>query len=195
MELSQQQFAEITGFCVLPVAGGAPSDRRKYARVPFGSRARISSLQEGIEGIDSVVVIRDISIAGMSLLYSEPMEAGEEFVIQFSGEHGWPARILCCARRCESGGSGGTQYIIGASFEMVIESAEVGAGISDGRTAKAGWGEGQFAECAQDASPSWAAEARPRPRATLPQRVHQFLQQAVKAAYMGLFGTGAHDGF
>ncbi|MDB5301140.1 MAG: hypothetical protein JWO87_2803 [Phycisphaerales bacterium] len=193
MELTQQQFAEITGFCVLPVAGGSPEDRRKHFRVPSGCRARVSSLKGGLEGVDSVVVIRDISGSGMSLLYSEEMEIGEEFVIQFSGEHGWPARILCCARRCEQGGSGGTQYVIGASFELIIESAEVGAGVAGGRME--GRPGSAFAGCAQEAAPSWTAEAPRPPRATLSKGVHHFLQQAAKVAYMGLFGAGAYDGF
>jgi hypothetical protein len=194
MELTTEQFAEITGFCVISPAADARADRRKHSRVPFGSRARISSLQAGLDGIDSVVVIRDISASGLSLLSSGAMEPGEQFVIQFSGEHGWPARILCQAARCEPGGSGGAQFIIGAGFEMVIESAGVGAGVA-GHTHTEAHPDGVCPTCGRGEAPALAAETPRQSRATLPRRVHQFLQHAVKAAYMGLFGAGAYDGF
>jgi hypothetical protein len=137
MELSAELFEGITGFTVAeaaaglgvaeaPVDGPEPSlaDRRRHRRFVFGSRAAISPLRRGLEGLDSTAVIRDISLAGVSLLYPEPLEVGDEFVIQFSGEFGWPARILCTVRRCETGGVCETSYVIGATFEVLIDACD-----------------------------------------------------------------------
>jgi len=120
MDLSSELMAEIAGFCVIDPEDRSPHGRRKHARFPLGTRAAISSLSRGVEGIDTAVVVRDISRAGIGLLSPGKMEVGEEFVIQFSGEHGLPARILCIVQRCQGGGFGGSQFIVGATFELVI---------------------------------------------------------------------------
>ncbi len=124
MELLPSLLADIAGFCALPSAEPAAVDRRKHVRFPVAARATISSLSRGLDAIEQVIILRDMSISGLGLLCPEPMESGEEFVIQFSGEHGLPARILCKAQRCEPGGMGGAQFIVGATFELVIHPAQ-----------------------------------------------------------------------
>ena len=70
------------------------------------------------------MMLRDISIGGIGFLNAEPLKSGEPFVIRFSGQSGRQFKIHCAVQRRDSGGTGGTQYVIGATFEKVIEPTE-----------------------------------------------------------------------
>lgn len=131
MELSAELFSEIAGSRAAAPARHPTNDKRKHERVPLADRATVSTLSRGLEGMDEVVIVRDISVGGVGLLCSEAMEAGQEFVIQFSGQHGLAARILCKVARCEPGGFGGSQFIVGATFEIVIHPAQPSAGVAN----------------------------------------------------------------
>ena len=143
MELTQELFEGITGFGPAPRADGhTPNERRRHRRFTFGSRANFSPLNGGLEGVDSVAMIREISQGGLSLLCSKEMAIGDEFVVQFSGEFGWPARILCACHRCEAGGAAAASFVIGASFKALID-------VCGGAPAK-----NALAECGATAAPS-----------------------------------------
>lgn len=130
MELSSELISEIAGSCVIAPASHSTNERRKHERISLAARATVSPLSRGLEGMEEVVIVRDISVAGLGLLCSEAMEVGQEFVIQFSGNHGLAARILCKVAHCESGGFGGSQFIVGATFELVIHPAQPSAGMA-----------------------------------------------------------------
>jgi hypothetical protein len=80
-------------------------------------------VRKGVEGPASPVLLRDISVGGVSFLHAEAIKIGGEFIIGFVGQHGQLVRIQCEANRCESGGTGGTQFVIGASFQALLQSA------------------------------------------------------------------------
>jgi myosin heavy subunit len=53
------------------------------------------------------------------------VKVGTEFIIGFIGQKGQLIRVQCSAHRCEAGGTGGTQYVVGAVFqEMLAEEQE-----------------------------------------------------------------------
>lgn len=124
MELPVELCEEITGICNFPrVAESADGDRRAYRRFPFGCRGTIWTVRKGVEGPATPVLLRDISVGGVSFLHAEAIKIGGEFIIGFVGQHGQLVRIQCEANRCESGGTGGTQFVIGASFQALLQSA------------------------------------------------------------------------
>ncbi len=88
--------------------------------MPFGFRATIQPMRKGAEGSVSVVMVRDISLAGISVLHEEALKQGSAFIIEFKGCRDLPVRIRCTAVRCEQGGTGGTQYVIGATFDELL---------------------------------------------------------------------------
>jgi len=135
MEIAFELFDEITG------AGNAartkdPSDpdRRQHRRLPFGSRGTIAPLRGSEEGPASVVMLRDISVAGIGFLNAEPLKVGETFVIRFTGQNGRIVKFQCTAQRCDPGGTGATQFVIGATFEKLLESIEAPSGPSEGQS-------------------------------------------------------------
>ncbi len=152
MELSTELISEIAGVRMVAPARHSADEKRKHERVALAARATISSLSRGLDGMEEVVIVRDISVASIGLLCPEAMEIGHEFVIQFSGEHGLAARILCKVSRCEPGGFGGSQFIVGGSFEIVIHPAQPSAGVAKPAVA-------QEAQAAWTADPS--AEEKP----------------------------------
>jgi hypothetical protein len=124
VQLSQELFAEITGVHLnAPAPPGVPAsaaDRRQHRRVLFDQRARIFPLMEGIGEGGSAVLIRDISVMGIGFLAADPIGVGDEFVIRLPTTVDQPIDIHCAARRCELGGTCGSQFAVGATFELVI---------------------------------------------------------------------------
>jgi hypothetical protein len=120
VELSLAVYEEITGTSPLPPVEADSSDRRKHRRMPFGFRATIQPMRKGAEGPLTVVMVRDISLAGISVLHEEALKQGSSFIIEFKGCRDLPVRIRCTAVRCEQGGTGGTQYVIGATFDELL---------------------------------------------------------------------------
>ncbi|MGD0461207.1 MAG: PilZ domain-containing protein [Tepidisphaeraceae bacterium] len=120
MELSLEAYEEITGTSPLPPVEADGSDRRKHRRMPFGFRATIQPMRKGVEGPPTVVMVRDISLTGIGVLHEEAIKQGTSFVIEFKGSRDRPVKIRCTAVRCEQGGMGGTQYVIGATFDELL---------------------------------------------------------------------------
>lgn len=121
MQLSKELFAEITG--IIPgTSTHCPSqdDRRLHPRIPFDHRARIYPLMEGVGESGAAVLIRDISVGGVGFLNSQEIAVGDEFVIRLFTPSEQPIDIQCTARRCEMGGTCGSQYVVGATFELVL---------------------------------------------------------------------------
>jgi hypothetical protein len=121
VQLSHNLFAEITGIA----AGGLGSsdwqnERRLHRRVPFDQRARIFPLMEGVAENGAAVLVRDISVIGVGFLYSEAVGVGDEFIIRLPTTTDQPIDIQCAARRCEMSGTCGSQFAVGASFELVL---------------------------------------------------------------------------
>jgi hypothetical protein len=126
VQLSRQFFAEITGVQPEPSTGGAPGgERRLHPRIPFDRRARIFPLMEGSCENGAPILIRDISVGGIGFLYAEPISVGDEFVLRLftaapPGTPEEPVDIQCAARHCEMGGTCGSQFAVGATFELVL---------------------------------------------------------------------------
>jgi hypothetical protein len=121
VELTVGIYEEITGETELPSpVTAADHDRRKHRRVPFGQRATITTQRKGVNDPPSVVMVRDVSVGGLSFLNAEPVKPGTPFVIEFRGHRDRTVKFRCLTKRCEAGGSGGTQFIIGATFEQML---------------------------------------------------------------------------
>lgn len=121
MEIPLGIYEEITGQTELPPpVDEADFERRKHRRVPFGCRATIFPERKSGDNTPSVVMVRDMSIAGLSVLNAEPLKVGTPFIVEFRGRQDRPVKIRCTSARCEAGGSGGTQFVIGGTFESLL---------------------------------------------------------------------------
>ena len=122
MELTAEQFEQITGLThEAPIYDGV--EKRRHPRVTFGSRARIYPLIPAICPNGRSVLVRDISLGGVGLLFSDPLAVGDEFYIQLPTLHGETLVIHCMTQHCETGGSHGKQFVIGAAFEQVLDAS------------------------------------------------------------------------
>lgn len=124
MELPIAVFDRITGHTgPITGPGEAEHERRQYRRLPFGTRAAMSPMRNGDEGPPAIVLLRDISLGGIGFLNAEPIKQGDEVVLRFKDQKGRPVKLRCAVQRCDSGGTGGAQFVIGASFEQLLEPA------------------------------------------------------------------------
>ena len=122
MEISNELLAELTGCYPADSGERAEDERRKHPRISLGSRARVLPLFEAAGQEGEAVLLRDISLEGIGFLYSKPMAVGDEFIIRLLTQAGRPVHIHSIVQRCWTGGSGETQFVIGATFELIIEA-------------------------------------------------------------------------
>jgi hypothetical protein len=121
VEIPVRIYEEITGLPDLPPpVDEADYERRKHRRVPFGHRAIISPERKGADNTPTVVMVRDVSLGGVSFLNDEALKVGTPLGIEFKGHQDRPVNLHCAVVRCEAGGSGGTQFVVGASFDAVL---------------------------------------------------------------------------
>jgi hypothetical protein len=125
VEIPVAIYEEITGLSDLPPpVDEADYERRRHRRVPFGHRATISLDRKGGDATPAVVMMRDVSSAGVSFLHGEALKAGLPLVIEFKGYQDRPVKLRCMVARCEAGGAGGVQFVVGASFvELLTKEA------------------------------------------------------------------------
>src|SRR5271163_1647970 len=103
-----------------PPVDEADYERRKHRRVPFGHRAIITPERKGYDNPPTVVMVRDVSAGGVSFLNDEALKPGTPLGIEFKGHQDRPVQLHCTVARCEAGGSGGTQFVVGAAFDAVL---------------------------------------------------------------------------
>jgi DNA-binding transcriptional MerR regulator len=121
VEISVAIYEEITGLAQLPPpVDEADYERRKHRRVPFGHRAIISPERKGVDNTPAVVMVRDVSVGGVCFLNDEALKPGTPFVIEFKGHEDRPVKLHGAVMRCEAGGAGGAQFVIGASFDALL---------------------------------------------------------------------------
>ena len=121
MEIPLAIFEEITGLGDLPPpTDEADYERRKHARAPFGFRGTIMYEKKGGEKLSSVVMVRDISVAGVGFLNEEPLKPGTLLTMEFKGLDDRPVQIRCSVQRCTTGGLEETENIVGATFEELL---------------------------------------------------------------------------
>jgi hypothetical protein len=133
MLLSTQLFDRIVGTpgqtnldsqrkaTVLPVGCRRVAERRTNGRVAYGQRTQICRDSGKKAGVWETVMLQDISIKGVGTLCDEPMPLGETFVLKLTAKDGENIRIRCKVQRCEPGGFGNTAFLMGATFEHVIQ--------------------------------------------------------------------------
>jgi hypothetical protein len=121
VEIPVRLFEEITGLAELPPpVDEADYERRKHRRIPFGHRAVITPERKGYENEPVTVMVRDMSPAGVAFLHDEAFKIGTPIGIEFKGHQDREVRLHCIVARCEAGGPGGTQFVIGASFDAAL---------------------------------------------------------------------------
>jgi hypothetical protein len=133
MLLTNQLFDRIVGMSgqtatdpnhkatVLPAGCRRVPERRQAARLAYGHRTQICLDGGKRAGVWDTVMLQDISIKGIGYLCHEPMEMGQTFVLKLMDKDGETIRIRCKVSRCERGGFGNTAYLLGATYEQVIE--------------------------------------------------------------------------
>jgi hypothetical protein len=120
VQLSLNLFTEITGVDLSAATSDPQADRRLHRRIAFDHRARIFPIIEGASLSGTAVLLRNISVGGVCFLYGEPIAVGDEFVIRITTANDETIDIQSAARHCEMGGTCGSQFVVGASFELVL---------------------------------------------------------------------------
>jgi len=109
-----------------------PTEKRRVKRTRIWVGVDVQMLDDDQVGPWFRSEMRDISVHGVCLSASEPMEPGSQFVIRLPRLKGYDKApvLVCRAARCGSNGSGG--FLIGAQFidRLDARSASAEAGES-----------------------------------------------------------------
>src|SRR5271155_2735220 len=98
-------------------------DRRGATRIPFGARAKITYENPEQAGLTDTVMLQDISVQGVSFVSSEWIALEEVLVVYLKDQSDQELRFRCKVQRCEQGGYGGVSYIIGTTFQELLENS------------------------------------------------------------------------
>lgn len=93
----------------------AADDRRRFPRVPY--RTTVEIRPESGEIAPIMVVLQDLSAAGMGVIHSSPLRVGDRFRVPLlRGESDEPSSLLCTVMRCEQ--LDDDLYSIGFEFDF-----------------------------------------------------------------------------
>jgi hypothetical protein len=129
MLLSSQLFDRIMGMSdstgrqatVLPVGCRRAPERRRVPRMAFGQRSQICRDLGENAGVWETVMVQDISPKGVGFICHDSIDPGHTFMLKLTDTDGQTIRIRCKVQRCERGGFGNTAFLIGSTFEQVIQ--------------------------------------------------------------------------
>ncbi len=168
MLLSSQLFDRIVGSTgeagcpatVLPVGCRRAPERRQVSRMAFGQRTQICRDRGPNAGVWQTVMMKDISIKGIGFLCDDPMDQGDTFMLKLSDKESHSIRIRCKIERCERGGFGSTSFLLGATFQQVIQQAPIH--LNDDEDGSPRWQESTAAGTLVHASAGIPAMKPPR---------------------------------
>ena len=134
MQLSSELFERIVGMAapadappaagdVVAPAGSRQQDRRTATRIPFGARAKIIFENPEQAGLTDTVMLQDISVQGVSFVSAEWIAIDEILVVHLKDQNNKEVPIRCKVQRCEPGGYGGVSYIVGTTFEEILDKS------------------------------------------------------------------------
>jgi hypothetical protein len=97
------------------------SDRRQVPRMAFGQRSQICRDHGKNAGVWETVMVQDISTMGIGFICHDSIDLGRTFMLKLTDKEGETIRIRCKVQRCERGGFGNTAYLVGSTYEQVIQ--------------------------------------------------------------------------
>ncbi len=112
MELTSDILEAITG----PSPAGRPS-----RRFPFGSRTSIVVTRDGAELAEHLVLLRESTSTEFSFIDDESRNVGEAFTVWFAGSKNRRIKMRCVVSRSESTTDVGTEFVVGARYEQILE--------------------------------------------------------------------------
>ena len=107
-------FEDITGDAGL--LHSRNDERRGWPRVPIGLRGTIQLHEAALGAQPMTVVVRDISRKGVGLLCPDEVEPGKAFMLKLRIKDADPVDLPCVVTRCERGGMGASNFVLGANF-------------------------------------------------------------------------------
>lgn len=122
MELASDILDAMIGSAPSP-ADKREDGKRPSRRFPFGSRASVVAIHDGAELPEHTVLLRESSPTDFTFIDDESRNIGEPLSVLFTGVKKGRVKIRCVVTRSEATTEFGTEFIIGASFEQVLEPA------------------------------------------------------------------------
>ena len=124
MDLTAEEFASI----VLSLGGVDPTnahEKRRAARVEYTGFVDVLVCAEGSTGNPIRTQVVDLSSRGIALALPQPLQSGDQFIVQFPQYPKRQVRILCTVAHCRK--QSDTQFAIGAEFTCVLPSQPLAA--------------------------------------------------------------------
>lgn len=129
MHLSTQHFAEVVDALRMGAVTTAAHERRQVTRIEVQCPLQIAQYANGGSADERDVLTRDISIGGIGLMQSIPMEASEQIVVRLPRREKPPMFVLAQVAYCHRLAEG--IYGIGARFGRLLNADTTSASTID----------------------------------------------------------------
>jgi hypothetical protein len=119
MDLTAEEFASI----VQSLGGIDPSkahEKRRAARVEYSGFVDVLVCADDSTGSPIRTQVVDLSSRGIALALPQPLQSGDQFIVQFPQYPRQQVRILCTVAHCRK--QSDTNFAIGAEFTCVLPS-------------------------------------------------------------------------
>lgn len=120
MSLTAQQYGEVVSH-FRQGGSAAGREKRRASRVDINGTVELAVLNKGAPAKRFSVCARDISINGLGLLSSVPIDKGQPFVVILPRGKGEPINVMCEATYCGTMADG--IHSIGCRFTRVLTAA------------------------------------------------------------------------
>ena len=124
MDLTAEEFASI----VQSLGNIDPSkahEKRRAARIEYSGWVDVLVCADGSSGAPVRAQIVDLSSRGIALTLPQPLQGGDQFIVQFPQYPNRQVRLLCTVAHCRK--QSDTQFGIGAEFTCVLPSQPIAA--------------------------------------------------------------------
>ncbi len=116
MQLSFERFNEIID--QLHTDAASNGDKRRARRVALQFHVRITPILGSSRLVAERARVKDFSPRGLCILFTKPLKAGQQFVLNLTTQNNEQAELLCRAVHCRKARRG--VYLIGAEFDCLL---------------------------------------------------------------------------
>ena len=124
MDLTAEEFASIVQSLGAVDPTGA-HEKRRAARVEYSGFVDVLVCADGSTGAPIHTQVVDLSSRGLALSLPQPLQSGDQFIMQFPQYPKRQVRILCTVAHCRK--QSDAQFAIGAEFTCVLPSQPIAA--------------------------------------------------------------------
>ena len=121
MRLSAEMYRQITA--ALKSDSHREKDKRREPRVGMAAEVEYVTVNEAGKRIAGTVRVRDVSLSGIGLFFSQEIAKGQRFVAQLPSTNEDPVWLVCQVAYCRKVDGG--RFSVGAKLNQILKADQI----------------------------------------------------------------------